>query len=213
MSFNSLNYFRINSTIPGIKDNDDFQAVLKLPVKPVFVLYGDILTIPDIVRKLKEHGKTVFVNIDLIEGFSSKEIVVKFLKTTTQIDGILSSKANMIRAAGNLGLITIHRFFLIDSFSYSNLFKQIEISKPDCIEMMPGCMPTVISWVVEKTDIPVIAGGLVCNADDAQAALNAGACAVSSTNRIVWSWQPAHLTGIRKPNKSRRVILKDLTET
>jgi hypothetical protein len=63
----------------------------------------------------------------------------------------------------------------------------VDISQPDCIEVMPGCMPKVISWVVESIHLPVIAGGLVCDQEDAEAALKAGAMAVSSTNPIVWA--------------------------
>ena len=176
-----------NPSIAGIKDHDGLRQVMKSDCRIVFILYGNIMTIADIVEKLKEHGKMVFINVDLVEGFASKEVVLEFLKRHTQVDGILSSKAVMIKAAKAQGLFTIHRFFLIDSFSYRNLAKQVELSKPDCIEIMPGCMPKVISWVVESIQIPVIAGGLVCDQDDAAAALKAGARAVSSTNPVVWS--------------------------
>jgi len=174
-------------SIAGIKDDAGLQAVLSSDCKIVFVLYGDILNIGSIVKTLKEHGKMVFINVDLIDGFSNKDIVVQYLKKNTETDGILSAKASVIKAAKAQGLFTVHRFFLIDSFSYNNLGKQVDISQPDCIEIMPGCMPKVIGWVVDQVSIPVIAGGLVCDREDAEAALKAGAKAVSSTNPIVWA--------------------------
>jgi glycerol uptake operon antiterminator len=184
------NFFSIlqdNPIIAGIKDDRDLKSVLQSDCTVVFILYGDVLNIGEIVQKIKDHGKMAFINVDLLDGFSNKEVVVKYLKKHTRADGILSSKAYMIKAAKSQGFFTIHRFFLIDSFSFHNLDKQIEISQPDCVEIMPGCMPKVISWVIEKIDIPLIAGGLVCEKDDVVAALKAGASAISSTNIEVWS--------------------------
>jgi glycerol uptake operon antiterminator len=179
-----------NPSIAGIKDEAGLRLVLKSGCRIVFVLFGNVMNIQAIVQKLKEHGKMVFLNVDLIDGFSSREVVLEFLKQHTQVDGILSSKAAMIKAAKAQGLATIHRFFLIDSFSYRNLAKQVEISRPDCIEIMPGCMPKVLGWVVDSIPLPVIAGGLVCDQEDANAALQAGAKAISSTNPIVWTLVP-----------------------
>jgi glycerol uptake operon antiterminator len=196
-----LDLIHENPSIAGIKDPDGLRLVLKSDCRIVFILYGTVMTITAIVQKLKEHGKMVFINVDLIDGFSSREVVLEFLKQHTQVDGILSSKAAMIKAAKALGLFTIHRFFLIDSFSYHNLAKQVELSKPDCIEIMPGCMPKVLGWVVESISIPVVAGGLVCDQDDAEAALKAGATAVSSTNPVVWSLRSG--TGAPPPGEAK----------
>ncbi len=60
---------------------------------------------------------------------------------------------------------------------------------PDCIEILPGCMPKVLGWVAQKIDLPIIAGGLVCDEDDALTALKAGAIAVATTNHDVWKLQ------------------------
>ncbi len=183
--FNSI--LQDNPVIASIKDDEGLKKVLETECKIVFILYGDILNIASIVQTLKDNDRIVFINIDLLDGLSNKEIAVKFLKQNTKADGILSSKAQSIKAARSMGLIAIHRFFLIDSFSFHNLNKQIEISQPDCIEILPGCMPRVITWVMEKISIPLIAGGLVCEKEDVVSALKAGATAISSTNTDVWS--------------------------
>ncbi|MCG8541708.1 MAG: glycerol-3-phosphate responsive antiterminator [Clostridia bacterium] len=175
-----------NPIIPGIKDNKGLEAVLASDCKIVFILYGNVLNISGIVQKIKEAGKMAFINVDLLDGFSHKDIVIQYLKQNTGADGILSAKASMLKAAKSQGLFTIHRLFLIDSMSFHNLDKQVEISKPDCIEILPG-WPKVISWVSEKGHRPIIAGGLVCDKDDVIAALKAGATAISSTNTEVWS--------------------------
>ena len=176
-----------NPVIASVKDEAGVRSVLRSECKIVFLLYGSVLNISSIVHVLKSHGKTVFVDVDLLDGFASKEIVVTYLRTHTEADGILSSKAFMVKAAKEQGLLAIHRLFLIDSMSYQNARKQKKISKADCIEILPGCMPRVISWLLEEETIPLIAGGLVCDKDDVVAALKAGATAVASSNEGVWS--------------------------
>lgn len=175
-----------NPCIAGIKDQSGLSRVLTSDCKVVFVLYGNVITIHAIVNKLKEHGKMVFVNVDLIEGLATKEIVVDYVRQYIQPDGLLSSKAPVIKAAKSQGLFTFHRFFVINSFSYHNFIKQAEISQADVVEIMPGCMPKVIAWALDAVRQPIVAGGLVCDQEEAHAALQAGACAISSTSPQVW---------------------------
>lgn len=172
--------------VASVKDEAGLRAVLRTDCKVVFLLYGSLLDLPDIVASLKADGRVVLVNVDLLEGFAGKEIVVRYVKERTAADGILSSKAFMVRAAREAGLFAVHRFFLIDSLSYRNLVPQLRSSKADCVEILPGCMPRVISWVVADIDVPLIAGGLVCDRDDVFAALKAGAAAIASSNTDVW---------------------------
>lgn len=172
--------------VASVKDEEGLNAVLRSECRIVFLLYGSVLDLPSIVQRLKDDGRIVLVNVDLVEGFAGKEIVVRYVKEKTAADGVLSSKAFMVRAARELGLFAVHRFFLIDSFSYRNLAPQVRMSKADCVEILPGCMPRVISWVVADIDVPLIAGGLVCDRDDVFAALKAGASAIASSNREVW---------------------------
>jgi glycerol uptake operon antiterminator len=176
-----------NPVIASVKNDAGMRCALDSECRVVFLLYGSILNIRSIVRTLKEHGKIVFVDVDLLEGFANKEIVAEYLKIHTDLDGVLSSKAFMVKAAKGQGLFAVQRFFLIDSISYNNIPKQLKISNADCIEILPGCMPRVISWLVEDLTIPLIAGGLVCDKEDVVAALKAGATAIASSNQGVWT--------------------------
>ena len=93
----------------------------------------------------------------------------------------------MLKAARAEGFFCIYRLFIVDSISFHNIDKQVAQSNPDCIEILPGCMPKVLGWVTEKIRQPLIAGGLVCDEEDARNAINAGVVALSTTNTGVWT--------------------------
>jgi hypothetical protein len=101
-------------------------------------------------------------------------------------DGIISTRSGLIRRAQALGLLTIQRGFLIDSMSMRSLLAQAETNRPDFIEILPGIIPSIIQEIVEKTSVPVIAGGLIRNKQDVLQALRAGVTAVSTTAPDVW---------------------------
>lgn len=172
--------------IAAIKDESGLKKCLESEIKIVFVLYGDICNIGKIVEQLKNAGKIVLVHIDLINGLSSREISVNFLKSTTKMDGIISTKPSLIKQAGEVGLFTIMRFFVIDSIAFDSIKKQTEIVHPDMIEILPGVMPKIISKICRQSKIPLIAGGLISDKEDIVSALDAGAIAISTTNQKVW---------------------------
>jgi len=174
-----------NPVIPGLKGDEDIAIVEKNDAQIVFILYGDVAKIEDIVDRLKNAGKTVFVNMDLISGFSSKNEVMDFMKKRTRVDGVISTKASMLRYAKSIGLITVHRFFLIDSFSYESVQKQLEISGADIVNVVPG-WPKVVGWICDETTKPVIAAGLVCDRQSVIENLRVGAAAICTTSHSVW---------------------------
>ncbi|WP_233265512.1 glycerol-3-phosphate responsive antiterminator [Leifsonia sp. AG29] len=176
----------LHPVIASVKDAAGLRAAASAPCPVVFVLFGTVMTIPGIVAALKKAGKTVFVDVDLLDGFASKPVVVDFLKAHTAADGVLSTKTTMVQAARKNGLLAVHRIFLVDSLSYNNLPKQVKVSEPDAVMILPGCMPRVTAWVREETALPLIAGGLVCDKEDVIAALGAGANVIASSNQAVW---------------------------
>lgn len=172
--------------IAAIKDQDGLEKCMQCESSIIFILYGDICNIAGIVEKVKSAGKIAMVHVDLIHGLSSKEIAIDFIRQYTKADGIITTKAPLIKHARELNLYTIHRFFVIDSMAYESIQKTMRGGKPDCIEILPALMPKVIKKICKSSPIPVIAGGMVSEKDDIMALLQAGAVSISSTNQETW---------------------------
>lgn len=179
--------FENTPVIPSVKNNETLELALSSDCGIIFVLYGDILNIADIVHRIKACGKLAFVDVDLIDGFSQKDVIIQFMKKNTEADGIISNKTSVLKAANTENFCTILRFFLIDSFSFDNLNKQIGICHPDLIQILPGCMPKILAWIMTKISLPVIASGLVCEKADVIDALKSGVIAISTTNSDIWN--------------------------
>lgn len=172
--------------IAAVKDEEGLAACLTSDIRIIFVLFGDVCSIPELVARLKAAGKTVIVHMDLISGLAGKEIAVDYIRRNTRADGIISTKPALIRQARELGLFTVMRFFAIDSMAFENIRRQSEAVRPDIIEVLPGLMPKVIRRICSESRIPVIAGGLITDREDIMGALQAGAVSISTTNRRVW---------------------------
>lgn len=173
--------------IAAAKDENGLRESLLSPCRVVFVLYGTIMDIPDIVNRIYEAGKTPIVHIDLIEGLAARETAADFIRFRTRAAGIISTKGILVKRAKALGLISIQRFFLLDSLAMTSLKKQAAQNAPDVIEMIPGAMPKIIRQVCENAAVPVIAGGLILEREDVKNALMSGAAAISASKAEIWS--------------------------
>ena len=179
-----------NPVIAAVKSDAGLQAAVEMEeIQVIFVLYGDVCTIPEILERIKAAGKKAMVHIDLIAGLSAKEISMEFIARQTRADGIITTKPALVRRAKELGIFAVLRFFVIDSLALKNienLEMQCGTSRPDFIEVLPGVMPKVLGRIAKVSRIPMIAGGLITEKEDVIAALSVGAIAVSSTNQDVW---------------------------
>ena len=179
-----------NPVIAAVKSDAGLQAAVEMEeIQVIFVLYGDVCTIPEILERIKAAGKKAMVHIDLIAGLSAKEISVEFIARQTRADGIITTKPALVRRAKELGIFAVLRFFVIDSLALKNienLEMQCGTSRPDFIEVLPGVMPKIIRKITGENKTPLIAGGLISDKEDVCNALDAGAVAVSSTNAKIW---------------------------
>ena len=180
----------MNPIIAAVKDDEGLRTALTEDVEIIFVLYGDICSIPGIVEKIKKAGKVAMVHVDLITGLNnSKEVCLDFIKNNTKADGIITTKSNLISHAKELELNTVLRYFILDSMALQNIEKQARMPgvRPDIIEFLPGIvLPKMIKRINKVSRVPIIAGGLIADKEDVMNALEAGALAISTTNPDVW---------------------------
>lgn len=172
--------------IAAARDMEGLKKCCESECGILFILFGDVCSIGEIVKMAKDAGKTVLVHMDLVSGLSSKEISVDFIQRETRADGIISTKQPQIKRAKELGMYTVHRFFIIDSAAYENVARCVKNVRPDCVELMPGVMPKVIRKMQRHISVPVIAGGLISDKEDIMSALDAGAISISTTKQELW---------------------------
>ena len=159
-------------------------------MEAVFILFGDICTIADIVARVKDAGKIAMVHMDLVTGLSPQDVSIDFIRKYTRADGIITTKANLITHAREIGLVTVLRYFVIDSLALFNIerrSRENRDSQPDMIEILPGIIvPKMIRKICAMSRVPVICGGLIQEKEDVMSALSSGAVAISTTSPEVW---------------------------
>ena len=152
----------------------------------VFLLNSqNILNIEDIISLAHRVRKKVFIHFDFLDGVGKDKYGIRYLKNKGA-DGIISTKTNLILLAKEEGLLTVQRFFIVDSKAIATAFDSISTSKPDMVEIMPGIMPEVITNFVNSVKPKVIAGGLISTKQQISQGLEAGAFAVSTGNSDLW---------------------------
>ena len=171
--------------IAAVRNITEYNEAIESNCPIVFDLSPSILSIEEKVRIAHSKNKKLFIHLDLAEGIGKDKEGIKFAKKLG-VDGIISTRVNIIKIAREEGLFTVQRFFAVDSQSLNTAVETVKTSKQNMIEIMPGTVEKVISRLKEKVSIPVIAGGLIETESEIKSALNAGAAAVSTGKKEFW---------------------------
>lgn len=182
-----LEQLQSNPVIAAAGNEEELNLALKSDCRVVFLLTGNVMDIGELTRRIHDADKLCVVHLDLIEGFSSKEIAVDAVFRETKAEGIISTRGALIKRAKQLGMAAIQRGFMLDSRSLASFETQIQQSRPDFVEILPGLLPKVIATLKSRVEIPIIAGGFIHEKEDVIAALSAGALAVSASCPTIWS--------------------------
>ncbi len=178
-----LNTLERSPIIAAVRDNL-FAEALESPAEVIFLLGGNLLTAEKRIIAAHERNKLIFVHIDLAEGIGKDRTGIEYL-AKLGVDGILSTKSALIRMARDQGLLTVQRFFAYDSHGIEGIADMAAGASPDIIEIMPGVIGKIIERFA-RTDIPLIAGGLIDEKGEVTSALSLGALAVSTGKKELW---------------------------
>ena len=175
--------------IAAVRGERDLERALSADISLIFHLNASVLTLEGVLSRVHAAGKKLFVHIDLCEGIGRDSAGLALL-SRMGADGIISTRTALVRSATDHGLLTVQRFFIVDSHSVATSFEAIDSAHPSMVELMPGLIPKVITRFAERLeplDIPVIAGGMIENKSEIMAALGAGASAVSTARSELWN--------------------------
>ncbi|MDR0504617.1 MAG: glycerol-3-phosphate responsive antiterminator, partial [Bifidobacteriaceae bacterium] len=75
---------------------------------------------------------------------------------------------------------------LVDTRTYRSIPGRVASSGADFVEAQPGCLPRIIAYLREEVNVPIVAGGLIFDRADINAALDSGAAAVATSNASFW---------------------------
>ena len=171
--------------IAAVRSNEELNTAIKSDVGMIFMLAPNIDDISAQARLVHGAGKKFFIHIDLAEGIGKDEYGIRFAKKLG-VDGIISTRTNVIKMASRVGVSTVQRFFIVDSHSVDTSIEAAKQSKADMIEIMPGTVAKVIKRMKEKLEMPIVAGGLVETYAEIDEAISCGAAAVSTGKKEFW---------------------------
>ena len=172
--------------IAAIRCEEDFDIALTGEAQAIFMLSSNLLTVAEHIEQAHKAGKLLYVHMDFIHGLSNDADGVKYLKTKG-VDGIISTRTNVIATAAECGISSVQRFFMLDSRSVDTALETISHSKAEMVEIMPGIATKAIEEIKRKVHIPIIAGGLIDKKEEIFAALGAGASMVSTGKKELWN--------------------------
>lgn len=175
------------SVIAAIKGDEQLRKACDSSVAWVFDLSPSINSVSQRVEFCKSYGKQLFVHMDLIEGVGKDKAGLEFIKNCGT-NGIISTRASIIKFAKEIGLKTVQRVFIVDTQSIKSATAILK-TNPDMLEIMPGIVPRAIKAFKNVLSVPIIAGGLIETTDDIENAFDAGAFAVSTSLEKLWNYR------------------------
>ena len=171
--------------IAAIRNTDELKSALESRAEIVFMLSTNIEELKEQIELVHKNGKKLFVHIDLADGIGKDEYGIKYVKSLG-VDGIISTRINMIKLAKRHGIYTVQRFFIVDSHSVNTTIETVKASKPDMIEIMPGTVSKIINRLKTELGMPIVAGGLIETKEEIAEAIISGAEAVSTGKKELW---------------------------
>lgn len=177
-----MNKFKI---IAAARSNEELLIASKSKVNIIFMLSPNISDIKMQTELVHSDGKKIFIHLDLAEGIGKDEYGIKFAKEQG-VDGIISTRTNIIKMAKKEGLFTVQRFFLVDSQSVATTIETAKMSKADMIEIMPGILSKIIKKLKDELKTPIVAGGLIETKEEINEAISCGAAAISTGKQDFW---------------------------
>ena len=183
-----LPYLKRSPIIAGVKSVESAEKAMAAGVSILFFLSGTIFDLKRLVSVRKKETPLVFAHVDLLQGIGKDGSGMRFLARELGVEGILTTRSSLTRAAKQEGLFTIQRVFALDSEALKTGFSVLRSAEPDAVEVLPALILPHIHHRIPVAELPpIIAGGLVETVEELKAILRTPALAVSTSREELWT--------------------------
>ncbi|MEE1048710.1 MAG: glycerol-3-phosphate responsive antiterminator [Clostridia bacterium] len=172
-------------TVIAAVKSENFDSAVASEAQWIIDLSPDLNTLSEKVEAAHNAGKKLLIHFDLATGIGKDRSGMLYAKNAG-VDGIISTRVNIIKLARQADIFTVQRFFIVDSHSIDTTIEALSASKADMIEIMPGIIPKIIKSLAAEINTPIIAGGLIETEAEMSSVLEAGATAISTGNKELW---------------------------
>jgi glycerol uptake operon antiterminator len=170
----------------AVKSEGQLEPALACRAQVLFILRGDGLELQPVLRRIHQAGKLAAVHLDLVAGSGRDQAGVRWL-VRSGADALISSHGHLVRTAKAAGVVAIQRLLLTDLDSIDAGLQAVARAQPDLVELLPGAvLPHVADLVLPRLGVPLLAGGFVTSRTTGEAALAAGAIAISTSTPELW---------------------------
>lgn len=164
-----------------------FEKFLESPFETGIILEIHLSLIKHVMALAQEYQKKIMFHMDFISGIQTNESGTEYICQEFRPDGLISTKATVIQKAKQNGVPAIQRIFLIDSHGVKKSLALINKVRPNYVEVLPGIVPQMIRILKNEITVPLFAGGLIRSPEDVEKALQAGATAITTSDKKLWA--------------------------
>ena len=174
------------NVLPAITNHKVLRKFLESNLEYGILMNFQLAQLPDLVSLMKKNNKKVIVHQELIRGLARDEFGALFLIQNLNVDGIITSKANVVTLCNKRNVTSILRIFLKDSLSLNQSIEIANKTLPNYVEILPSSAIMMIDEIKEELKTELIFSGLIQTEEQAKDCLNKGAVAISTSNPEFW---------------------------
>ncbi|HHY46603.1 MAG TPA: glycerol-3-phosphate responsive antiterminator [Firmicutes bacterium] len=179
--------------IAGIKDPALIEKAFASDIEVLFVFTGTIFDLAHLARRAREEDKVLLAHVDRIEGIGKDAAGMRFLAEEIGIDGVVTTRTYLVKAAKQAGMLAVQQLFLVDSEALKTGMNIARASKFDALEILPAVtIPGVIHRLPPEAAGKVIAGGLVETRETVEQLLSVGVVGISTSKEYLWPKAPGY---------------------
>jgi glycerol uptake operon antiterminator len=180
------NLLNKNRVVPAVRDLTRLKQALSVGAPFIIVFSPSIEVIEEMAAQARRAEALLLVHADFMEGIASDAAGLRFL-ARCGVSGVATTRTQTMTMAHQAGLLVTFRAFLIDSAALDTVARIVERNHPDIVEALPApILSHLPPSYIEDLGVPVLAGGLVRTWPDVDAAIAAGATAVSTSTESLW---------------------------